>query len=122
MSTLADEIRARFKWRAVTAPRPWLPTDVGEELIGYYGGRTVRTGAHGQFEVILLHVPQDGCYMLTGARIIQLMDTSGAMVGSPVRVIWRGLQKTGHGHQMKLFEVLVAEGEVLAEEVLPAVA
>ncbi len=122
MSTLADDIRARFKWRAVVAPRPWLPVEVGEELIGYYGGRTVRTGAYGQYEVILLHVPLDGCYMLTGTRVIQLMDASGATVGSPVRVIWAGLKETGHGHKMKMFEVMVAEGEVLAEAVLPAVA
>jgi len=121
MSTLADEIRTRFKWRSVEAPRPWVPKEVGEELIGYYGGRTIRQGAYGQYDVILLHVPLEGCYMLTGTRLIQLMDASGASVGSPIRVIWGGTVETAQGHKMKQFTVMVAAGEVLAEEVLPAV-
>lgn len=122
MGTLADDIRERFKWRKVVAPRPWLPAEVGEELLGYYGGRTLRTGAFGQYEVVLVHVPLGGCFMLTGTHLIQLMDASGAAVGHPIRVVWQGVRDTAQGHKMKMFEVLVAEGEVIPEEFLPAVA
>lgn len=118
---IADDIRERFKWRKVTSPRPWTPKEVGDRLVGYYGGRTVRTGKHGQYEVALVHVPLDGCYMLTGVRIIQLIDASMIGIGHPIQVIWQGLVDTAGGHQMKTFEVLVAEGDALPAEAMPEV-
>ena len=71
---LAAELRDRFNWKQVEAPGLWRPDDIGEELIGYYGGRTLRTGPHGQYEVVIVHVPQQGAFMLSGTMIIQLID------------------------------------------------
>lgn len=121
MGTVIDGIRDRFKWRQVAAPQPWLPQEIGQELIGYYGGRTLRQGQHGQYEVVLVHVPLDGCYMLTGTRLIQLMDAAMATIGHPVRIVWQGTKLTGRGHTMKLFNVMVAEGEAVPAEALPEV-
>ncbi len=59
--------------------------------------------------------------MLTGVRVVQLMDASLAQVGYPVRIIWKGHKETGAGHQMKNYEVLVADGEAIAAEHLPDV-
>lgn len=121
MGAVIDGIRDRFKWRQVVAPRAWLPEVVGQELIGYYGGRTLRQGQFGQYEVVLVHVPLDGCYMLTGTRLIQLMDAAMAPIGHPVRIVWQGTKPTGRGHEMKMFDVMVAEGEAIPAEALPEV-
>ena len=111
----------RYKWREVTAPRTWRPEEIGEELVGYYGGRTLREGQYGQYEVIIVHAPGDGAYMLTGVRVVQLMDASMASVGDPVRIIWGGLKETGAGHHMKLYSVMVAEGEAIEADYLPEI-
>jgi hypothetical protein len=119
--SMSDEIRERFKWRKVTAPQTWRPTEVGQELVGYYGGRTIREGQFGQYEVVLVHVPLEGSYMLTGTQLIQLLDASMANVGHPIRIVWQGLKETAAGHTMKTYEVMVAEGEALPAEALPTV-
>lgn len=121
MSSIIDDIRERFRWRKVTAPRPWNPTEVGQELIGYYGGRTLRQGQHGQYEVVIVHVPMDGAYTLTGVRIIQLLDASMAGIGHPVRIVWQGLHETAAGHKMKMYDVLVADGDAIPADALPEV-
>lgn len=118
---IEDEIRQRFKWRKVQAPRPWTPKESGEELVGYYGGRTVRTGAYGQYEVVLVHVPLTGSFMITGTRLIQLLDASLINPGHPVRIVWKGLVETAREHQMKDFEVFVAEGEAIPVDAMPNV-
>lgn len=119
MISLAEDIRDRFKWRQVITPRLWAPREVGEELVGYYGGRTLRNGPHGQYEVALVHVPMDGSYMITGVKFIQLLDASMCQIGHPIRVVWKGLVPTARGHEMKDFDVLVAEGECVPAESLP---
>lgn len=119
--SMSDEIRERFKWRKVTAPKTWRPTEVGEELVGYYGGRTMREGSFGQYEVVLVHVPLGGSYMVTGTHLIQLMDASMAVVGHPIRIVWQGMKETAAGHNMKTYDVLVAEGETVPAEALPAI-
>jgi len=123
MGRSAERIREQYKWREVATPTTWRPTEaqIGEELVGFYGGKTLRNGPHGQYEVIIVHVPLDRSYMVSGTRVIQLMDASLAPVGHPVRIIWQGYKETGQGYQMKLFDVMVAEGEALPAEALPEV-
>ncbi|OHD23661.1 MAG: hypothetical protein A2Y38_23475 [Spirochaetes bacterium GWB1_59_5] len=122
MTTLIDDLRERFKWRKVVAPRPWQPKEPGGALLGYYGGRTLRTGPHGQYEVAIVHVPREGAFMLTGVRIIQLIDASMIAIGHPIQVVWQGMVDTTAGHQMKNYEVLVADGDAIPAEALPEMA
>lgn len=121
MGVVVDGIRDRFKWRQVVAPRPWLPEAIGQELIGYYGGRTLRQGQWGQYEVVLVHVPLDGCYTLSGTRIIQLLDASMCALGHPIRIVWQGTKPTSRNYDMKMYDVMVAEGEAIPAEALPQV-
>jgi hypothetical protein len=65
--------------------------------------------------------------MITGVRVIQLMDASGIDAGWPIRITWRGkvkLPETADGEvrEMKNFEVFVAEGDPLSPDDLPSVA
>jgi hypothetical protein len=99
---------------------------LGEELVGFYGGKTTRNGQWGQYEVVLVHVPMRGSFMISGTRIIQLVDASGIQEGWPVRVIWKGrkqLEPTPDGEvrEMKQFKVLVAEGDPLSPDEMPRV-
>lgn len=119
--SVADDIREKFQWRKVQAPKPWYPKEPGEELIGYYGGRTVRTGAYGQYEVVLVHVPLVGSWMVTGTRLIQLLDAAIINPGHPVRIVWKGLVETAKEHKMKDFDVLVAAGEAIPVDAMPNV-
>ena len=114
-------IRERYQWRKVVAPKPWYPEVEDAELVGFYGGRTLRSGVNGQYEVVIIHVPIEGTYMLTGTQLIQLMDASMIQIGHPIRVIWKGTKVTANGYKMKMFEVMVADGEAIAEEDLPEV-
>jgi hypothetical protein len=60
--TSADRLRAQYNWRKVHTPLPWRPDAIGEELVGFYGGKSLRDGPHGQYEVVLVHVPLDWAY------------------------------------------------------------
>jgi len=120
-SRSAERIREQYKWRQVATPISWRPEEIGTELVGFYGGKSLRDGPHGQYEVIIVHVPLDRSYMVSGTRVIQLMDASLAPVGHPVRIVWQGTKETGNGYHMKLFDVLVAEGEAVPAEALPEV-
>jgi len=123
MNQSTEHIREQYKWRTVQTPIAWRPSEeeIGTELVGFYGGKSLRDGPHGQYEVILVHVPMDRSYMVSGTRVVQLMDASLAPVGHPVRIVWKGYKETGRGHQMKLFEVLVAEGQAVPAEALPEI-
>jgi hypothetical protein len=118
--TAAEELRARYNWKKVTKAQRWDPEE-GDELVGYYGGQTVQNGTFGEYTVIILHVPQGGSYMLTGMKLVQLVDVSPAQVGDPMIVKWLGHKKTGGGHQMKDYEVKVADGERVPEDAMPEV-
>jgi len=118
--SLVDEIKDRYDWRKVKAPRKWVPADVGDELVGYYGGRTQKDGQFGPYELVTVHVPLEGSYTLSGTQLIQLLDASMVVIGHPIRVVWCGLRETPAGHMMKTYEVLIADGETpLPEEALP---
>jgi len=70
------DLRGRYEWKKIEAPKMWRPRMIGEELVGFYGGKTTRNGQWGQYEVVLVHVPGRGSFMLSGVRIIQLADAS----------------------------------------------
>ncbi len=117
----ADRIRESYQWKKVKAPRHWRPKNPGEELVGYYGGRTVKNGAYGQYEVVIIHVPMSGSFMLTGTVLIQLLDSSMIEAGHPVRVVWLGSMPHGEDKTIKQYELFVAEGEPIPVEAMPRV-
>jgi len=94
---------------------------VGEELVGFYGGRTLRSGSFGQYEVALVHVPHAGSFTVTGSALIRLLDAAGIGKGHPVRIVWQGTRKTQNNHDEKQFELLVADLETIAAEDLPEI-
>lgn len=120
MSTAADKLKAKFNWKKIHTPKTWRPKD-DDELVGYYGGRTLRNGTFGQYEVVLIHVPYQGTLSVSGTGLIQLID--GAMIekGHPIRVKFLGLKELEDEKSFKQFELLVADGEAIAEEDLPEV-
>lgn len=111
----------RYRWKRVEAPKHWRPTNVDDELVGFYGGKTQRSGQYGDYEVVLVHVPARGAFMISGTRIVQLIDAAGIESGWPVRVVWRGLVRLTSERKMKDFAVYVAEGDPVAADDLPAV-
>jgi hypothetical protein len=118
----AQQLREKFKWKAVQIPRTWVPRLAGEEIIGFYGGKTVRRGEHGQYDVVIVHVPVRGALTISGVRIVQLFDAAGVSTGSPVRVIYQGtVDLATPGRVMKQFELLVPEEPGLDADDLPVV-
>ena len=125
---LVGNLRSRYTWRKVERPMPWKPRLEGDELIGFYGGKTIRNGKFGQYEVAIVHVPNAGSFMLSGVAAIQSFDTANLDIGWPVKVIWKGMRdlgqdkESGKKKEMKLFDVYVAEGDPIAAGELPALA
>jgi hypothetical protein len=111
-----------FKWRKAEPPRTWSPTEQGEELVGFYWGRTLRRGRYGPYEVAMLAVPGQGVWVVSGIKVIQLIDSSLVEVGQPLRIVFGGVQKLKDGKKtMKLFECFVTDGERVSVETLPEV-
>jgi hypothetical protein len=120
-----EQLRARFDWKKVEAPKTRRPKFNGEELLGYYGGRTLRNGRFGQYEVALIHVPKRGSFMLSGVRLMQLIDAALISEGHPIRVVWGGTvpirgSDPEDKKYMKMYEVYVADGEVLEQAFVSA--
>lgn len=117
------EVKNTYEWKKVAAPKRWNPRDPGEELCGFYVGKTARSGTYGRYEVVLVDVPDSGTFMVSGVRIIQLVDASQVEPGWPVRIVWRGYQPVGgvQGKEMKMFDFFVADGEPTAPERLPKI-
>jgi len=121
------DLKSRYEWKQVEAPKTWRPKMLGEELIGFFGGKTLRNGRYGQYEVVLVHVPRRGSFMISGTRVSQLIDAAGIDIGWPVRVAWRGQmtlpEKEGDEEKkyMKLFDVFIAEGDPVSPGDLPAI-
>lgn len=105
------------KWHKVSAPAPWHPKD-GEELIGYYGGRTTRQGAFGQYDVVLVLVPFKGAFMVSGTRLIQLVDAAMLGRGDAMRIVYLGKKQLEDDREMKLFELYI--GELPTADDMPA--
>lgn len=113
MST-ANKLKG-MKWRKISAPRAWSPRTDGEELTGFYAGRTKRDGKHGQYEVVTVLVPYKGAFMVSGTVLIQLADSAMLTRGDAVRIVYKGRKDLGDDRQMKLFELYVGESEALSE-------
>jgi hypothetical protein len=111
----------RYKWHKVQAPRTWAPKEVGDELVGFYHGQSVRLGSFGQYTIVIVHVPLEGAFMVSGIKVVQLVDSAMIKPGWPMRIRWLGYRKLAGDREMKDFEVFVAEGEPIAEEDLPDV-
>lgn len=107
-----------MKWREVSAPKLWRPKD-GEELIGYYAGRTTRDGQHGQYEVVTVLVPYKGAFMVSGTMLIQLADAAMLSRGDAVRIVFVERQAIDDERHMKVFKLFVGESEALAEAEMP---
>ena len=105
------------KWRKISAPATWRPVE-GEELIGFYAGRTKREGNFGQYEVVIVLVPYKGAYMVSGTALIQLVDAAMLTRGDAVRIKFCGRKELPEDREMKLFELYV--GEQQAAEDMPA--
>lgn len=122
----ASQLREKLKWNRVKAPKPWTPRYDDDELIGFYGGRTLKNGRFGQYEVVLVHVPYEGTWTVSGVRIIQLLDASLIAKGAPVRIVFKGNKPLGidevDGRQkhMKLFELYVTDGEPMSDDEVEA--
>jgi len=120
-------ILERYRWKEVHAPKTWYPKIPGTELVGFYGGRTTRNGSFGQYDVVLVHVPMRGSYMVSGTNLMQLVDAAMIDVGHPVRIVWDGHKSlgadaaTGKEKTMKLFKLSIAEGDPLDAVDLPRV-
>jgi len=116
------DVRARYEWKKVEAPRTWRPRANGEELAGFYGGKTSRNGEYGSYDLVIVHVPARGSYLISGTRAIQLFDAANLTIGWPVRVVWRGkIAIPDSDKTMKNFDVYVAEGDPCSPEDLPLV-
>ena len=118
-SDAVEDIRERYQWQKIQRPKPWKPDEVGDELIGYYGGTSLRDGRFGQYTVALIHVPLQGTWMVSGTQIIQMIDGAVVPHGHPIKITWKGMKKLGGDRQMKLFEVEIGIGEAVPEEALP---
>lgn len=111
----------KYGWRKVAAPQSWRPQDLGEEIVGYYGGRTVRNGQFGQYEVVLIHVPYKGTFTVTGTQLIRLIDAACITVTHPIRITWLGGRATSGGKTEKQFSLMVADLEKVIEDDLPEI-
>lgn len=119
---MQKKLLERFFWKKVRAPVTWRPKDVGEVLVGFYGGKTLKNGKFGQYEVVIVHVPSRGSFMVSGTTIIQLVDGSCVRPGHPVCITWLGEKKLEDDRTLKQFELQVAEGDPLEEDIIPQLA
>jgi hypothetical protein len=98
-------------WKKLERPKTWKPTEAGEEIAGYYMGRTLKDGKFGQYTVILVMVPgSDGtsqAYSVTGTALISALDGSQVQQGAMLRVVFEGMKELGDGKNMKNFDVFV---------------
>lgn len=118
-SAAQEQLLARFKWKKVEVPRVWHPRKVGQVLVGFYAGRTTRNGAFGQYDVVLVLVPGDGAYMVSGVKLMQLLDAAMIDTGHPIQIVYNGDKDLGDKKSMKLFELLVAEGDPIDAAAMP---
>jgi hypothetical protein len=110
---MAKDTMARIHWVKITAPRPWKPQKEGDELVGSYGGKTVKNGVHGEYAVVLVRTEKGG-FMVSGIQAVQSLDGAGVKEGTPVKIVFRGWATTTDDRKMKKFDVFM--GELKLEE------
>ena len=96
------------QWRKVTRPKPWKPEDIGESIVGFWGGRTTRNGSYGTYEVLTLHT-EHGTFYVSGSVLMGLLDGAGVMTDSTrLRVVFLGLKPCHEeDRRFKDFELFV---------------
>lgn len=117
----AERFKARYGWEKVLVPRVWRPKP-GDEILGFYGGRTLRNGQFGQYEVVIIVVPHKGAFTASGTGLINLIDAAQVAIGHPIHI--RYLNKElieSTGKHFKVYELFVAVGEPIAPEDMPEV-
>lgn len=110
-----EALARRYDWKRVHASKAWSPRAVGAELVGFYGGRTTRNGAYGQYDVVLVHVPKRGSYMVSGCQILQLADSALLEPGDPMRIVFMGYEPLANDKKMRVLELYVSERAKEAE-------
>lgn len=119
-SSAQDAMRASYRWKKVEVPKSWRPSGVGDELVGFYAGRTKKGGKFGQYEVLLVMVPSVGMLMVSGAHILQLIDAAYCPYGQPIRILYTGLKSLSKNREMKQFDLFLCEGPGLPEAAIPS--
>lgn len=105
-------------WREVKAPTSWRPKK-GEELVGYYMGRTKKHGKWGQYEVLTVLVPYKGVVMVSGVMVIQLADVAMFTPGDAIRIVYEGQKELSGDRSMKMFKLFVGDGVALPINEIP---
>jgi hypothetical protein len=107
-------------WQKLVRPSNWSPSNPGDELVGFYLGRTVKHGKWGQYEVAMLAVPVgDGMSrprMVSGTALLQALDGSGITPGRFLRIVYGGVKDLPGDKHMKMFEVFAAAGDITVEQ------
>lgn len=106
-ATTPATVTRAVTWTKVTAPRPWRPTKPGDELIGYYAGRTSRDGVFGQYDVAMVAVPGVGVVTVSGTKPLSAIEASGVQLRTPVKFVFNGMVDVGREHKMKDIDVFV---------------
>lgn len=114
----AQELAHKLKWRRISLPTPWYPSVAGEELVGYYGGTTVRDGQFGQYQVIFISVPYKGTFVVSGTLLVQQAAIANLVRGQPVRLVFFGLKSIGENRMIKDIGLYVSD-EVHATDMPP---
>ena len=110
-SDAVERLRELPAWKRVRALISWTPRAPGDELCGFFGGQTVRTGQYGEYTVVLVHVPDVGSYTVTGTELVRLVNAARLQDGEPVRIVFRGRERTSSDREIKRFDLLVLASE-----------
>jgi len=115
---MAKKSLKNVTWREVKAPTSWRPKK-GEELVGWYMGRTKKNGQWGQYEVLTVLVPYKGVVMISGVMVIQLADAAMFTPGDAIRIVYEGQKELDEERSMKMFKLFVGEGVALPINEIP---
>jgi hypothetical protein len=115
----------KHEWEKVKAPQVWRP-HAGAELNGYYGGRTLKNGTFGQYQVVLVHTLSDGAWTASGTGLITLIDAAMIQIGHPIRIQYQGSILTGQDADgkpktFKKYEVYKAIGPSVPSDLMPRI-
>ena len=108
-----------IQWNKLEPPKSWKP-EPGDEIAGYYLGTSTRDGVYGQYNVVMLAVPDDKGFsrpvMISGIQVIQAIDGSSTKPGAFISVTVSGIELTANGHNMKVMDVYEASGSITFEQ------
>lgn len=93
------------KWRQVSAPKVWRPKD-GDTLVGAYGGISIKKGMHGEYRNLIVRTDNE-TFLVSGTKIMSLVDASGVETLQNVRVVYKGLVDVGNEHPMKDYDLFI---------------